>query len=241
MIRFAPPAPSRVRTLARRVARHRRPLAALLAAAAAWTATSAVVSVAAPATVPVVVAARDLPAGTVLGPDDVHETAWPRTLAPDRAAGRAAVVGAALARTVTRGEALTGPAVSTGGSVPHAPGRVRVVVGLADPWSAVLVVPGTVVDVHLPTGVPGELAGWPGGSDGDPVAAPAAPLARRAVVVQVLGGADDTGDAAGLLPGAAPDPGASALVVSATPTEAGRLAAVAGQGLAVTVPHATGG
>ncbi|MGF1662124.1 MAG: SAF domain-containing protein, partial [Kineosporiaceae bacterium] len=161
MIRFAPPAPSLPRRLARRAARHRRALAALLAAGAAWSATAAVLAVAAPATVPVVVATRDLPAGTVLGPGDVREVPWPRALAPGRAAERTDALGAPLARTVTAGEPLTAPALAAAGAGAEAPGRARVVVGLADPWSAVLVTAGGVVDLHLPAGAPGELAGWP--------------------------------------------------------------------------------
>jgi hypothetical protein len=115
---------------------------------------------------------------------------------------------------------------------------VRVVVGLADPWSAVLVTPGTVVDVHLPTDTSGELAGWQAGAPGPPD--PAAPLARRAAVVQVLGGPEAGAASADPIPGAPPDPGATALVLSTTAAEAGRLAAVSGQGLAVTVPAAPG-
>jgi Flp pilus assembly protein CpaB len=232
-----PPLPRR---LVRRVARHRRLVAAVLAAAAAWSATSAVLAVVAPATAPVVVAVRDLPAGVVLDPADVREVAWPRALVPAGVAGHSEAVGAVLAVPVTRGQPLTGPALSPPGAGAEMPGRVRVIAGLADPWSARLVTPGSVVDLHLPTGAAGDPMAWPEAPRAGP-APGATPLARQARVVQVLGRDGTADDGAGLLPGAPPDPGGHALVVSVTAVEAERLAAVAGQGLAVTVPAAQRG
>jgi hypothetical protein len=222
----------------RRAARHRRVVTALLAGAAAWCAVVAVVAAATPPTAPVLVVARDLPAGAVLSDGDVEGAAWPRALVPAAAVDRGEAVGASLTGAVAAGEPLTSAALSAGaGAGADRAGRVRALAGLADRWAASLVTVGSIVDVHLPRVTGHALEGWEAGI-GDPVD-PVAPLARGAVVVHVLGTERDTDP--GLLPGPAEAPGGAALVLSVTPAEAARLAGVAGQGLAVTIPGSPGG
>lgn len=101
MLSRVPPVLSDVR---RQVLRRRRLLAALLAAVAVASGLAAAREGPTP-TVDVVVAARDLPAGSVLGADDLVSVAFapdsvPAGLAPD-AAGRV------LAGPVTRGQPVT--------------------------------------------------------------------------------------------------------------------------------------
>lgn len=101
--------------------------------------------------VPVAVAARDLPPGTVLGAAEVTLRELPAQALPDGAAqAPGAVLGRTLAAPVRRGEPLTdvrlaGPdlirAVSTD------PAAVSVPLRLADPDIATLLHPGVVVDV----------------------------------------------------------------------------------------------
>src|SRR5512135_3914551 len=87
----------------------RRSLQVLLIATAAAAGLLAV-RPGAPATVPVLVAARDLRAGQTLRSSDVATMQWPRSLVPD---GRAtAAVGGVLTADVRRGEPLTNARLS---------------------------------------------------------------------------------------------------------------------------------
>lgn len=108
---------ARVLTAARRlVLRRRRLLAAALAAAAVATGLSAT-HAPPPATVEVVVVARDLPAGEVLDPGDLATVRFSPGSVPDGLAADAA--GRVLAAPVTRGQpvtevALVGAAMTAG-------------------------------------------------------------------------------------------------------------------------------
>ncbi|GAA5145354.1 hypothetical protein GCM10023340_14540 [Nocardioides marinquilinus] len=108
---------ARVRVAVRRaVLRRRRLLAAALTAVAA-AAGLAAASEPPPATVPVTVAARDLPAGQVLGADDLEVVEFAPGSVPHGVADEPA--GRVLAAPVARGEAVTdvrlvGPAMTTG-------------------------------------------------------------------------------------------------------------------------------
>src|SRR6478735_3140288 len=104
------------RTVRRSVLARRRLLAALLTAAAVATGLQATTA-APPARVAVTVAARDLPAGTVLGPDDVRRAEF----APGSEPGGLAVApaGRTLAAPLRAGEPVTdvrlvGPALTDG-------------------------------------------------------------------------------------------------------------------------------
>jgi Flp pilus assembly protein CpaB len=169
-----------------------------------------------PAGVTVVVAARDLPAGAILGRGDLRTVSLPTGVVP---AGAARVVSALLGRTIAgpvrRGETVTdarlvGPGL-TAGLGPQESSAVPV--RLADAEAAALVRPGDRVDV---LGTPVDAAGVAGG------ATDAVGVATGVRVLAVLRG------------GKAAD--GVVLVVAATPAAARRLAgAAARHRLTVTV------
>lgn len=127
----------------------RRTAAALLVGLAAVLALSPGTGSA--AGVPVVVAARDLTPGTVLGAGEVVLREVPEQVVPDGAArATPAVLGRTLAAPVRRGEPLTdlrlaGPALAQ--AVAADPAAVSVALRLPDPDVAALLHPGAVVDV----------------------------------------------------------------------------------------------
>lgn len=134
------------RDLLRAVARHRTLLAAGLAAAAVASGLS-VVAPAAEATVPVVTAAHDLAAGSVLSADDLVAAQVPQGLVPagalsdiDGAAGRV------VAGPVRRGEPLTDVRLLGAALLPRG-AQVAVPVRLAEPTTGALVQAGDTVDV----------------------------------------------------------------------------------------------
>lgn len=132
------------RDLARAASRHRVLLSAGLAAAAVASGLSAVAPAAPPSTT-VLVAARDLPAGTVLAAADLVATTVPPDLVPSGALGDAAA-GQVLAGPVRRGEALTDVRV-LGAALLPAGSAVAVPVRVAEPATAALVTAGDRVDV----------------------------------------------------------------------------------------------
>lgn len=101
--------------------------------------------------VPVVVAARDLAPGTVLGAGEVVLRELPEHVVPDGAArDTPAVLGQTLAAPLRRGEPLTdlrlvGPTLAR--AVSADPAAVSVALRLPDPAVAALLHPGSVVDV----------------------------------------------------------------------------------------------
>lgn len=134
------------RQLLRAVARHRALLAAGLAAASVAAGLSVLVP-APPPTVPVLSAAHDLAAGTVLGPDDLVTAELPRSLVPAGAlVDVASVAGRLVAGPVRRGEPLTDVRLLGAGLLP--PGSdVAVPVRMAEPGTGALVRAGDIVDV----------------------------------------------------------------------------------------------
>lgn len=169
-------------------------------------------------TAPMLVAARDLAAGSLLRPSDLRVVRAPESLRPPEALAAAAQAsGRVLAGVASRGEPVTrarlvgreNSRLATGD-----PDSVAVPVRLADPEVAALLTPGAHVDVVT---VPPE-----GGSE-------AVLLAADATVVTVR--ADEPAGAA--QPGVRP----GRLVVIAVPREsAARLASVSlGQPVAVTL------
>ena len=123
----------------------------------------------------VLVAAHDLPAGSVLGTADVTVRELPTQAVPDGAAqAPGTVLGRVLAAPVRRGEPLTevrlaGPELTR--AVSMTPEAVSVPLRLADPGVAALLRPGLTVDVVTA-----------GQREGEPVL-----LARGARVLAVLG------------------------------------------------------
>jgi Flp pilus assembly protein CpaB len=151
----------------------RRTAAVLLAAAALFLAvrpapTPATARV--PAAVPVVVAARDLPAGVALSGSDVAVARWPADVVPDGLAPDAGpLVGRMLAGAVRAGEPLTDVRlVGPGLTAQLPPGQVAAPVRLADLAVAALVRAGDRVDV---------LAALPGEGQAEVVAGEALVLA----------------------------------------------------------------
>lgn len=147
--------PAALREVLRAVRRRRGLLAAGLAAAAVATALPGLAPPATPGVV-VLVAARDLPAGTVLQDADVARVALPEAALPDGALTDEPVAGRLVAGAVRRGEPLTdvrllgaglldglGDAGGRGGQ----DGLVASPVRLADPAGAALVTAGDRVDV----------------------------------------------------------------------------------------------
>ena len=161
----------------------RQVLAAALAAAALVLAArpEAVTSAASgPPTVPVVVAAADVPAGAALAERDLEIASWPPALVPAGVVASAdALVGRTLAGALRSGEPVTdrrlvGPGLTSS----LADGSVAAPVRLADLAVAQLVRSGDRVDV-LATApdaetaevvVSGALVLAPASSDGDPIA-----------------------------------------------------------------------
>jgi pilus assembly protein CpaB len=126
------------------LSRHRRLLAAVLAAAAAALGLAAARPH--PREAPILVAARDLPGGTTLTTADVRLRALPVHAVPDGAVRRAA--GRTLAGPVRRGEPLTDVRLRRGTLLDETdPGAVATPVRLADAAVVRLLHPGDRVDV----------------------------------------------------------------------------------------------
>ncbi len=127
-----------------RVLRHRRLLAAALAALAVAAGLQAVVAPTPPG-VRVAVAARDLPGGTVLTERDLTEVSFSEGSVPDGLAGE--TTGRTLAAPLRRGEPVTdlrlvGPGLAAG----H-PGLTAVPIRLPDPAMAALLTVGDHIDL----------------------------------------------------------------------------------------------
>jgi Flp pilus assembly protein CpaB len=143
---------SALQRLIRTAGWHRRLLAAGLAAAAVAFAIEAA-SPAAPATVDVVVAARDLPGGTVLGSADVTVTAFPAGAVPGGVlGGPGEASGALLAAPVRAGEPITdrrvlGPGLLAGWDGSGSSDVVAAPVRVADAGSARHLRPGDRIDL----------------------------------------------------------------------------------------------
>ena len=99
--------------------------------------------------VPVLVAARDVPAGAVLADADVRRVQRPAGTVPSGAlAGLRRVTGATVASAVRRGEVLTDARLAGAGSLRGLDdGLVAAPVRVADGATATLLRPGDVVDV----------------------------------------------------------------------------------------------
>lgn len=145
----ARPAPLiRLATISRRVRRavlrRRRPLAAVLAGIAVATGIHAAAAPP-PPRVPLLVAAHDLPAGTVLASDDLTEVALAPDVVPDRVA--ATPVGRVLAAPLRRGEAVTDVRLVGPGLAEGYPDVTAVPVRLPDPAMVDLLRVGDRIDL----------------------------------------------------------------------------------------------
>jgi Flp pilus assembly protein CpaB len=176
-----PPARRRLRAVRHQLRRRRRLIAATLTAVAALAALRTLAPPPAE-TVEVLVAARDLPSGSLLDEDDLVARDWPADLAPADAASAAA--GRVLAAPISRGEALTDVRLVGPGLALAHPGETVVPVRLPDPGMAALLHAGDEVDLMAtdpgtgeatlvardvtvlatPTGVPEGPAGGSGGA-----------------------------------------------------------------------------
>jgi Flp pilus assembly protein CpaB len=137
----------RVRELLVAAQRYRRFLAAALLAVAVVLAVGAL-SPAPPPTVAVVVAARDLPAGSVLSATDVTVAAMAPRVAPDGSSHDSALlIGRQLSGRVRRGEELTDARIDDGPLALPGAGLVSAPVRLADAQAARLLQPGQRIDV----------------------------------------------------------------------------------------------
>ena len=138
---------SLVRGLRRTVLARRRLLAALSATAAVAVGLQAVAPPP-PARTTVLTAARDIPGGTVLGPDDVRPAAFSSDTVPHGALRRA---GQALGRTTAAplraGEAVTDVRLVTGTLLDGYPGTVAAPVRISDAGVVALLQVGDRVDV----------------------------------------------------------------------------------------------
>lgn len=133
--------------LTRFVDRHRRALAALFTAAALVAAVLAV-RPPPPATVEVLVAARDLDASGPLAAGDLVPASLPASVAPSGAVDPGtATAGRTLNAPVRRGEVITDARLSTTPALPYGDDLVAVPVRVADPGAVSLLSPGDRVDV----------------------------------------------------------------------------------------------
>src|SRR3954447_8010817 len=134
--------PEPVRALLRAASWHRRLLAAACAAAAVAFALSAVAP-APPVVVHVLAAARDVPAGAVLTPADVHEIALPPRVVPEGALRAGTdVAGRVVVAAMHRNETVTDlRLVGTPVFAAVTPGLVATPVRIADPGVARLLQP----------------------------------------------------------------------------------------------------
>ena len=150
--------------------------------------------------VPVVVAARSLPAGRELQPADVLEQRRPRAYVPSGSESAAALVGRRLSGPVAAGEVMTTARIAGVGLLAGRPeDEVAVHVPLADPGALAMVRAGDRVDVlagtgervatsalvlavrgaDAGTGLPGGVGAALGGDDGGLVLAVTAAVAGR--------------------------------------------------------------
>ena len=144
-----PPGTHRLYRLQRRLARHRRPLAAACAGAAVLCLVR-VLEPPAPPTVPVVVATHDLTGGTTVSASDVRVVRLPRAAVPESAlATNASVVGRTLAGPVATGEMMSAGRL-VGGSLINGfgSGLVAAPVRIADGDAVGLLQVGDRVDVY---------------------------------------------------------------------------------------------
>lgn len=250
--------PARPRTPARRgallrlrlriaLARYRRGIVAGLLAVAVVAGLQAL-RPAAPATTPVLVVTRDLPAGHRLGAGDLAVLSWPGAAVPAGLVARPQ--GRVLAAPLRRGEPVTDVRVVRGrpAATGLPSGWVATTVRLTDPAAAFLVSPGDRVEVIAGGGTDPLGAAGPGSGGGAPagqvlvddaVVLTTPPADRTATDPSGAGGESADGSSGGLLgavragpgsppPGAERDLPAGVLVLGVPDDGAVALAAAGG-------------
>jgi Flp pilus assembly protein CpaB len=135
----------RVRRVVRRQVLARRRLLAALCSAGAVAAGLHAVAAPPPATVAVLTAAHDLPAGTVLHADDLGSVAFAAGSVPDGLAGDA--VGRTLASPVRAGEPITDVRLVGAGLADAHPELTAMPIRLPDPGGVALLDPGDRIDL----------------------------------------------------------------------------------------------
>jgi Flp pilus assembly protein CpaB len=136
-----------LRRLRRAVLARRRPLAAACAAVAVAAALQANAAPPEPRTL-LVTAARDLPGGVVVRPDDLRRTPFsPGSVPAGAVTGASLVVGRTTAGPVRVGEPITDARLVTSPLLEGYPGRVAVPVRIGDPGAVRLLRVGDRVDV----------------------------------------------------------------------------------------------
>lgn len=126
---------------------HRRAIAALCVALAAWITLGIVHPVPAP-TIRIWTAAHDLGGGELLTSADLHPAAYPRDLVPSGAVrDRDDLVGRLLAAPLPRGQPLTEAVVLGSGRLAGYPGRSALGLRVPDDDVAALLRPGEEVDL----------------------------------------------------------------------------------------------
>jgi Flp pilus assembly protein CpaB len=204
--------PTRPRLVGRAVLARRRPLAAVCAAVAV-TAALRVQAAPPPARIAVVTAARDVPAGVPLRPDDLTRTGYDPASVPSGVVDERAAVGRATASPLRAGEPVTDVRLVAPGLLGGYPGRVAVPVRIGDAAAVRLLRVGDRVDL---------LAADPRG------ARAAAVLARDAPVLAIPSDGPDSRGGAGI--GAGVDAAGAttgALVLLALPDDTAAVAAQA--------------
>jgi len=171
-----PPRLARAWAAGRRAVLLRRRLLAALCLGLAVLSGLRVVAGPPPPTEPLLVAARDLPAGTVLSADDLTTRRVPVGVAPVAAVSRADVLGRTLAAPLTAGEPVTVVRLMAPGLLDGYPGLVAVPVRIPDPDSVALLQVGDRIDL---------LATDPGGGG-------TALVARQVPVLALPGGPNDS-------------------------------------------------
>ncbi|WP_018158183.1 SAF domain-containing protein [Demetria terragena] len=131
--------------------RLRRLLAAVLVGAAVVVGLSAM-RPAAPATVQVLVAARDLPAGAEITSDDLTRVQWPTLAVPTDRLSTRQVVGRRALGPIRSGAPVTATRLIERRTLPATDGDVVVSMPLSDPSLTQVLRVGDQVDVLAPTG-----------------------------------------------------------------------------------------
>lgn len=144
MLPGLPPTRRRLRAVRHQLRRRRRLLAAALTAVAVLGVLRALAPPE-PDTVEVLVAARDLPSGTLLDDGDLVAHDYPQDLAPPDVATTA--LGRVLAAPLGRGEVLTDARLVGPGLALAEPGQTILPVRLPDAGMATLLQPGDEVDL----------------------------------------------------------------------------------------------
>lgn len=149
-----------------------------------------------PGGVPVLVAARALPAGTMLTGADLRATRWPRSAVPDSVlTDLRSVVGQPIGAAMAQGEALTrSRMLNTAISAALGRDQVAVAITLRDSGEASIVGPGALLDLYAGTDAPLLV-------DGRTIPAGTTDMAPVASSVRVLALASGTRQTSGEQPG----------------------------------------